>query len=337
MRILVVGASGFIGPPLVRDLLLRGHKVAVFHRGRHAAPPGVQEIMGDRNGLSDARDKIAQFAPEVVIDLILSSERHALDLVETLRESSARVIAASSMDVYRASAIFHGTDTGPLQNVPLTEDSDLRDHPLYPPEVLKRVQKAMEWVDYGYDKIAVERTLRSTPELRATLLRLPIVYGPGDHLHRLFPLLKRMDDRRPAILLSQDIARWCAPRGYVENVAAAIALAATDERSAGHTYNISTMSVSESEWTQMIAEHAGWTGEVIVLPREQLPPHLLAPGNYAQHWTASSQRIRLELGYAEPVSLEDSLRRTIAWERAHPPDAVDPAQFDYAAEDAALR
>ncbi len=67
-----------------------------------------------------------------------------------------------------------------------------------------------------------------------------------------------------------------------------------------------------------------------------MPKHLLTPGNYAQHWTASSQKIRAELGYSEPVGLEESLRRTIEWERAHPPAQVDPAQFDYAAEDAAL-
>jgi hypothetical protein len=29
-------------------------------------------------------------------------------------------------------------------------------------------------------------------------------------------------------------------------------------------------------------------------------------------------------------------RRTVEWERAHPPENVDPASFDYAAEDAAL-
>jgi hypothetical protein len=32
----------------------------------------------------------------------------------------------------------------------------------------------------------------------------------------------------------------------------------------------------------------------------------------------------------------DVARRTIAWERAHPPGNVDPASFDYAADDAAL-
>ena len=50
---------------------------------------------------------------------------------------------------------------------------------------------------------------------------------------------------------------------------------------------------------------------------------------------ASSKRIRDELGYSEPVAPEEALRRTIEWERTHPPP-IDPAKFDYAAEDAAL-
>jgi hypothetical protein len=50
---------------------------------------------------------------------------------------------------------------------------------------------------------------------------------------------------------------------------------------------------------------------------------------------ASSTRIREELGYREPVALDEALRKTIEWERTHPP-TIDPAQFDYAAEDAAL-
>ena len=47
-----------------------------------------------------------------------------------------------------------------------------------------------------------------------------------------------MDDGRPAILMTPRNARWRAPRGYVENVAAAIALAATDDRAAGQIYNV---------------------------------------------------------------------------------------------------
>src|SRR5207253_3265314 len=74
--------------------------------------------------------------------------------------------------------------------------------------------------------------------ISATILRLPMVYGPGDHLHRFFPIVKRIEDRRPAILYSEEVAAWRSPRGYVENVAAAIALAATSSQAAGRIYNV---------------------------------------------------------------------------------------------------
>ena len=71
-------------------------------------------------------------------------------------------------------------------------------------------------------------------------------------------------------------------------------------------------------------------------PDDKTPAHLLLPGNPEQHWVASSRRIREELGYRESVPSAEALRRTIAWERTHPPAPIDTRQFDYAAEDAAL-
>jgi hypothetical protein len=59
------------------------------------------------------------------------------------------------------------------------------------------------------------------------------------------------------------------------------------------------------------------------------------PGNTAQHLVASSDRIRHELGYRESVPREEAIRRTIEWDRAHPP-AQPLSQFDYSAEDEAL-
>jgi hypothetical protein len=66
------------------------------------------------------------------------------------------------------------------------------------------------------------------------------------------------------------------------------------------------------------------------------PAHLKVPYNAAQHWTMSTARILEELGYVEPLSLDVTIARTIEWERANPPEHVDAAQFDYAAEDVAL-
>lgn len=80
----------------------------------------------------------------------------------------------------------------------------------------------------------------------------------------------------------------------------------------------------------------GWSGEFVVLPREKTPTHLLQPGNAAQHIVASSERIRADLRYTELVDIDEAIRRTIAWEQSNPPTTIDPQQFNYDAEDAAL-
>ena len=164
-----------------------------------------------------------------------------------------------------------------------------------------------------------------------------MVYGPGDPLHRFFPTLKRMDDARPAILIQEDAAVWRGPRGYVENVAAAIALAATSPQASGRIYNVGEpQAFTELEWTQKIAQAAGWHGQLLTLPKDAMPAHLRVAYNSAQHWSVSTQRIREELHFTEPVPLDAAIARTVAWERANPPSPLNPAQFDYAAEDASI-
>src|SRR5258708_16511430 len=97
------------------------------------------------------------------------------------------------------------------------------------------------------------------------------------------------------------LRRWptgTRPGGYVENVAAAIALAATDDRAARRIYNVcEEPSFSELEWARKIASEMRWDGEFVILPEEPTPQHLLKPGNAAQHWTPSSARIPPEPRY----------------------------------------
>src|SRR5208337_4822828 len=104
MRLLIIGGTGFIGPFVIRELVEQGHDVTVFHRGeaKTALPESVQRIHGNRNDLAAHRSAFEQLAPDVVLDFVLSDERQAIALMETFRGLTARVIAISSQDVYRA-------------------------------------------------------------------------------------------------------------------------------------------------------------------------------------------------------------------------------------------
>jgi nucleoside-diphosphate-sugar epimerase len=338
MRILVIGGNGFIGGPLVRQLMEHGHDVAVFHRNRDGAPDsGAIQIQGDRNRLRDSEADIRQFAPQVIIDMILSSGKQAEELVAVAGAVNARVVAVSSMDVYRAWGVLLGTEPGGLEPMPITEDSAVRSaRRAYPPEVVQVMKGIFTWLNQDYDKVAVEEAVMSGGR-QNTVIRLPMVYGPGDPLHRMHDVLKRIADNRPAIILPNDYAEWRAPRGYVENVAHAITLAASSERARERTYHVcEEPSVTELEWAKEIARATGWDGRFVVLPKEKTPKHLVKPSNAAQHVIASCERIRTELGYTEPVTMETAIRRTIAWEQANPPTGPSFHQFDYEAEDAAL-
>ena len=109
------------------------------------------------------------------------------------------------------------------------------------------------------------RSCWAHPQLPATVLRLPMVYGPGDALHRFHPIVKRIGDNRQTIVMSADTAGWRATKGYVENVAAAIALAAVSDRAAGKIYNVGEAdALTELEWAGRIAKALGWNGEFAV-------------------------------------------------------------------------
>ena len=341
MRILLIGGTGFIGPFVVDALGRSGHDIAVFHRGTKPSslPENVRHIWGDRGCFAESADAFHAFAPDVVIDLILSSGSQAREEMDILRGVARRIIALSSMDVYRACGVLHGSEPGPLEPMPLTESSPLRTKlKPYPPAQLKMLQGLFGWLDDDYDKIPVEQAILSDRDLPGTVLRLPMVYGPGDPLHRFYPILKRIDHRRPVIAFDEQVARWRSPRGFVENVAAAIALAATSERAAGRVYNVAeTESLSELGWAQQIARVAGWRGEFVILPSDRAPAHLRRPGNLDQHWVVETAQIREELGYREPIARDEAIRRTIEWERAHPPPQADSDRFEYAAEDIAIK
>ena len=49
-RLLILGGTGFIGPPMVRYAVERGHEVTIFTRGKSKSNiPDVEHLVGDRS------------------------------------------------------------------------------------------------------------------------------------------------------------------------------------------------------------------------------------------------------------------------------------------------
>ena len=339
MRVLVIGGTGFIGPHLTRELIRREHHVTVFHRGRTAVPPGAREIVGDRQRLAESADNLRSLAPDVVVDVVLSSGKQACELMNVFRGHARRVVALSSMDVYRACGVTHRLEEGPLESLPLREESSALRTKLqtYPPPQVRMLQQVFGWLDEEYDKIPIEREILGHSELPGTVVRLPMVYGPRDPLHRFQPIVKRIVDGRRAIPFSADMAQWRATKGFVEDVGAAIVAAVVADRASGRIYNVGEAdTLTELEWAQQVARALNWDGEFKLMPDDRVPVHLRAPGNTAQHWVTDTTRIRAELGYEDRMSRAEGIRRTVEWERANPPTGFSPHRFDYEAEEAVV-
>jgi len=334
MHILIIGGTRFCGPGVVKRLAKQGHQVTLFHRGQSnfSLPPGVSEILGDRGSIAEFGDQFRQSQPDLVLDMFPISEDDAKIVLSIFSGVAKRIVALSSQDVYRAYSILLDSHASEIEPIPLTEDSPLRDQ-FYP----YRADLPDDHRLYNYDKILVERVYMNCADINGTILRLPMVYGPGDYQHRLFPYLKRMDDNRP-IILEQGLADWRWTKIYVDEASAAVALAVTDQRAAGRIYNVGEKeTLTEAKWVAEIGNAAGWSGEIVTVPSEEMPKKLLAPMNLKQHFVSDSRRLSAELGYQASVSRAQALLETIAWERDNPPDEITPDQFDYTTEDALLK
>jgi len=178
-------------------------------------------MQGNYQRIAEHTAELQSFCPEVVVDMIHITEQNAHGVAQ-------RIVAISSQDVYRAWGVVHGVEAAPADPV-LNEEAPLRQSLyLYRGKPIKIYDGHFE----NYDKVLVERAFQSDPTLPATVLRLLMVYGPGDPGHRMYGYVKRMDDGRPAIPLEASAAAWRGPLGYVGDVGAAIALAAMNERAA---------------------------------------------------------------------------------------------------------
>lgn len=320
MYVLVIGGTGFIGSHVVRRLVDLGHDVTVLHRGEREVevPPSIRHVHCDIAALAENHGLNA----DVVVHGYAMMEKDAQTATRLFRGRAAKIVVLSSGDVYRAYSVLRGDD-GEIEPTPLREDAPLRTR-LHP---------------YGgdYEKILVERVFLSAPDLPVCVLRLPAVFGPGDRSHRFLSWVKRMDDGRRAILLGDSMARWRWTHGYVENVAAAIALAASEPGINNGVFNLGeTSTPSMRERLVAYARGCRWRGDIVTVPESELPALLRTQYNFRQHMEMDCGRFRSQFGFTDVVDEQTAIARTIEWERSAPPENSALQQALYQAEDGVL-
>ena len=288
MRALLIGGTKFIGPHVVRRLVDLGHDVTVYHRGESEAelPAGVRHVRRPEAAMPVREFPAELFdpAPDIAIHMIPMGEEDARAALDAFRGRVRRAIWLSSGDVYRSYGRFIGIETGSVEDGLLTEDSPLRSV-LYP---YRGNAKVPEDLGQYYEKILMERVAMSDPQLPGTILRLPKVYGPGSNADLA------------TIYQFRDHPQWRWTHGYVENVAAAIVLAAMHDAAAARIYNVG------EEYTPTIAER------LASLPPASAEPADLPTGfNFDHNIAYDTSRIRRELGYREPVLEEEGIRLSL--------------------------
>jgi len=187
MKVLVTGASGFVGTTLCADLQARGHEVTAAVRRTGSAPSGTSEILvGDINPSTDwapalrGQDAVVHLAARVHVMVETSdnpmAEFRRINTEGTLMLAQAAQRAGISKFVFLSSIKANGEST---TTKPFTVNDS--PHPLDP---------------YGISKLEAEQGIECLAEHGATdfaVVRTPLVYGPGvgGNFLRLIQLVDR--------------------------------------------------------------------------------------------------------------------------------------------------
>lgn len=178
-RILILGGTGFIGPPMVEYALRRGHEVTLFNRGRTNTHlfPDVEKLVGDR---SDDLTALENRRWDVVIDNHATLPRWVRQSANLLRDAADQYIHVSTISVY-APASYDGAEPGspeeearrigeesPLAQLPADHDGS----------------EDVTGQTYGPFKWMAENAAREAFGDRTTIVRPGLIVGPGDPTDR---------------------------------------------------------------------------------------------------------------------------------------------------------
>ncbi|MGW1108146.1 NAD-dependent epimerase/dehydratase family protein [Streptomyces sp. NPDC002540] len=207
----MLGGTEFVGRAVTEAALARGWEVTVFHRGRHAPPPGVTELLGDRTaagGLAALAGAAGRGAGADVWDLVVDTWSGApaavRDAARLLAGRAARYAYVSSRSVYDYPAPAGLPEDGPL--------------------VSGASPDAGGDVPYPLAKRGGELAALDAFGDRALLARAGLILGPGENIGRLPWWLLRIARGGPVLapgtpdlmlqyIDARDLADWLLEAG----------------------------------------------------------------------------------------------------------------------------
>lgn len=315
MKFLITGANGFIGRLLCAELFRRGQVVRAAVRSVNTSVDDVETVtIGQVDGATDWTDALREV--EVVIHLAARvhvmkevatdplAEFLKVNLDGTLNLARQAACAGVKRLVYVSSLKVNGEHT--TENRPFTEAD--RPEPQDP---------------YGITKWQAEQSLyRVAGEtgLEVVVVRPPLVYGPGVK-GNFISLFAAIDREIPLPLAGAN--KNARSLVYAGNLADALIACAIHPGATGQTYLVSDdVAVSTATLAKKIAQELGRNNRLFYFPLIFLRAIAALLGRSAQvdrlfgSLLVSDGKIRRELDWASPYTLEQGLRATADWYRS---------------------
>jgi len=316
-RALVLGGTGQVGVAVARRLLAAGWEVDLTGRN----PPrveveGARYLRSDRSDAGDLRAAVADGA-DLLVDNVCYTAEQARLLLPFLADVQSTVLLSSKAVYVDALGNHSNSDVRPEYGGPIKETQ---------PTLQAGDMPYNSREGYGPNKVAAEQVFLDGGR-PVTIIRPSKVHGPGAENPREWFFVKRVLDRRPAVLLAHRGEGLDHPTAAA-NIAALIEVAAA--RPGTRILNCADPDTPNGlEISRTIAGLMGHEWEEVLVdgdepgrhPWDVLPPVVL-------DMTAAA-----ELGYVPVGDYATTVVDEIGWLVENPPPH---GSFDYAAEDAYL-